>query len=96
MLSKLRQSTWLSGALLLALAVGIAAPVGALLGFRSWPFYVGLVVGAVLVMGWLERLWARRPVDTRARARSKLKVLPGGRGFELHEDEPSDKPRWLM
>jgi hypothetical protein len=96
LLARLRRSTWLSGALLLALAAGIVAPLGWLLGLRSWPPYVGLLVAALLVMGWLERLWVRRPVRPAPRLPSRFKVLPGGKRNDLSPDESTDSPRWLM
>jgi len=95
-LATLRRSTWLSGALLLALGAGIVAPLGWFLGLRAWPLYVGLLVAAILAMGWLERLWMRRPARPAPRLPSKFKVLPGGKRPDLRNDESADDPKWLM
>jgi len=95
-LAALRQSTWLSGALLLALCAGVVAPFGWFVGLRSWPFYAGLLAGALLVAGWLERLWMRRPARPAPRLPSKFKVLKGGKAPDLRDDESRDDPKWLM
>ena len=96
-LAKLRQTPWVAGALLLVLAAGIAAPLGHALGLRSWPFYVGLVVAALLLMGWVERLWKRRPLPLPPRTQGKFKVLRGGKGYDINKkDDSTDNPRWLM
>ncbi len=95
-LAKLRQTPWMAGLLLLVLAAGISAPLGYALGLRSWPFYVGLVVAALLLMGWVERLWKRRPVSLPPRFHGKFKVLPGGKGYDIKKDDATDNPRWLM
>ncbi len=95
-LAKLRKAPWFGGAALLILATGIASPLGYALGLRAWPLYVGLVAGALLLMGWVERLWKRRPVSLPSRAHAKFRVLPGGRKPDLSKDDPNDNPRWLM
>jgi protein-S-isoprenylcysteine O-methyltransferase Ste14 len=100
-LSRLRGSPWLAGALLLALAGGLAAPLLLWLGLRSWPAWVGLAAVLVLLFGWLERLWQRRPLPrpTRVAARRRFRVVPGGKGNGHAHDAPDDdgeKPRWLM
>ena len=95
-LAKLRKAPWFAGALLLILAAGIVSPLGYALGVRSWPFYVGLVAGALLLMGWVERVWKRRPVSLAPRSRTKFKLLAGGRKPDLSQDDSNDNPRWLM
>jgi 4-hydroxybenzoate polyprenyltransferase len=95
-LTTLRRSTWLAGALLLLLCAGIAAPLGWIAGLRSWPFYVGLLAAALLLAGWVERLWMRRPVRRAPPLPSKFKVLPGGKASDLRQDESADNPKWLM
>ena len=100
-LSRLRRAPWLGGALLLALAAGLVAPLALALGLRGWPLYAGLGAGLLLVFGALERLWQRRPLPRPKRAadRSRFRVVPGGKGNghanDVKDDE-GDKPRWLM
>ena len=96
MLSRLRRTTWFSGAVALVLAVAIAAPAAYALGIRSWPFSLGIIAGVLLLMGWLERLWKRRPVLPKARQRSKFKVVSGGKQLDLGKEDSNDTPRWLM
>ena len=102
LLSRLRHSPWLAGALLLALAAGIVAPLAVWLGWRRWPLLVGLAAGVLLLLGGVERLWQRRPLPRRTRMvdRRRFRVVPGGKGNghaqDLHEDDHGDKPRWLM
>ena len=101
MLSRLRRSPWLAGALLLALAGGLAAPVLLWLGPRRWPAWVGLAAILVLLFGWVERLWQRRPLPgpRRVADRRRFRVVPGGKGnghdHDLTDDD-GEKPRWLM
>ena len=95
-LANLRKAPWFAGAVLLALAAGIASPLGYALGVRSWPVYVGLLAGALLLLGWVERVWKRRPVSLPPRSLSKFKLLAGGRKPDLRPDDPNDNPRWLM
>lgn len=100
-LSRLRRAPWLGGAVLLALAAGLVAPLVYALGSRGWPFAVGLGAGLVLLFGALERLWQRRPLPRPKRGadRSRFRVVPGGKGNghdrEVKDGE-GDKPRWLM
>jgi membrane protein implicated in regulation of membrane protease activity len=101
MLARLRGSPWLAGALLLALAGALAAPVLLWLGLRSWPAWVGLAAVLVLLFGWLERFWQRRPLPQPRRVadRRRFRVVPGGKGNgHAHDvtDDEGDKPRWLM
>ena len=72
-LSRLRRAPWLGGAVLLALAAGLVAPLALAVGLRGWPFYAGLGAGLILLFGAIERLWQRRP-----QARSRFVVLRGG------------------
>jgi len=105
-LSTLRRAPWLAGALVLGLLAGLLAPLAAHFGPRWWPFYVGVGAGALLLLGWLERLWqdralARRiPFAERKRHRGRFRVVPGGKGnghaHDQLEDDDGDKPRWLM
>ena len=97
-----RRAPWVAGALLLALAAGLVAPLAYALGFHRWPFLVGLGAGVILLFGGLERLWQRRPLPHRHRAadRNRFRVVPGGKGNghakDSNEDGGGDKPRWVM
>ena len=96
-----RSTPWLGGALLLALVVGLVAPLAYALGWSRWPFLVGLGAGVILLFGGLERLWQRRPLPRTHRVadRNRFRVVPGGKGnghAHDHEDDQGDKPRWVM
>jgi hypothetical protein len=102
LLNRLRRAPWLGGALLLALAAGLVAPLAFSLGPRRWPLLVGLAAVLILLFGGLERLWQRRPLPRRRRAadRTRFRVVPGGKGnghaHEAGKDDDGDKPRWVM
>jgi hypothetical protein len=102
LLSRLRRAPWLGGAVLLALAASLVAPLALAFGLRGWPLYAGLGAGLLLLFGGLERLWQRRPVPRPKRVsdRSRFRVVPGGKGNGHAHDDPrddaGDKPRWLM
>jgi len=101
-LSRLRRAPWLGGALLLALAAGIVAPLAYTLGWSRWPLLAGLGAGLILLFGGLERLWQRRPLPRpkRMAGRSRFRVLPGGKGnghaHDSTQEDGGDKPRWMM
>jgi len=101
-LDRLRRSPWIAGFLLLALAAGFVVPLGVRWGLSYWPFYAGLAAALLLLFGWIEKLWKTPRPPRPPRNRSKLRVLPGGRGnghdkdFDLAKDESTDKQRWLM
>ncbi|HSD67768.1 MAG TPA: hypothetical protein VLF95_13765 [Vicinamibacteria bacterium] len=101
-LARPRRAPWLGGALVLALALGLTAPVAYALGVRRWPLLVGLAAGLVLLFGEAERLWQRRPLPLRHRAtaRRRFGVVPGGKGngrdHPRTADDGGDKPRWVM
>jgi hypothetical protein len=101
-LSRLRRAPWLGGAVLLALAAGLVAPLALALGLRGWPFYAGLGAGLILLFGAIERSWQRRPLPRpkRPAGRGRFRILPGGKGNGHTDDQPGDdegdKPRWLM
>ena len=101
LLARLRRAPWLGGVVLLALAVGLAAPLAYAVGLRRWPLSVGLAAGLLLAFGALERLWQRRPLPSRHRVsgRHRFRVVPGGKGNgHAHEstDDDGEKPRWVM
>jgi 4-hydroxybenzoate polyprenyltransferase len=97
-----RRAPWLGGALLLALVIGLVAPLAYALGWRRWPFLVGLGAVAILLLGELERLWQRRPLPRphRVADRNRFRVVPGGKGNghakDSTRDDGGDKPRWVM
>jgi protein-S-isoprenylcysteine O-methyltransferase Ste14 len=96
-----RRAPWLAGALLLALAVGLVAPVAYWVGWSRWPFLVGLAAAIILLLGGIERLWQRRPLPRPHRTvdRNRFRIVPGGKG-NGHDKDPKDddgdKPRWVM
>jgi hypothetical protein len=94
----LNRPAWLAGTATLAGATGLAAAVGLLLRLRSWPGYLGLGLGFLLLMGWIERRWRTRPPPPVApRARGRLKVIRGGKAdYDLEKDDSTDTQRWLM
>lgn len=100
-----RGTPWLSGALTLLAAAALAAPVLYAFGLRSWPFFVGALVLALLLLGALERRWQSRalPGVRRQVDRSRFRVVEGGKGNGHAHDTPppggndaGDKPRWVM
>jgi protein-S-isoprenylcysteine O-methyltransferase Ste14 len=107
-LSRLRhRSPWVAGALLLAF-LGLPLVAAALrFGLDSWPYLLGAGAVLLLLAGWLERWWQSRPVGrppsrSRAKERSRFRVLEGGRAAEARpsdldaEDETDEEPKWLM
>jgi len=90
--------SWLPGGALLIAALLVAFLVGFALRVRSWPWYVGFAAGALLAIGWAERLWTRRTTPAPARLRGKLKVIQGGKAapYDLEKDRSTDSQRYLM
>jgi hypothetical protein len=99
-LGRLRRAPWLSGALVLVLAVGMLGPVIYAFGPRRWPLYVGMLAVLLLTFGAVERLWRRRAVRRPPKSRKNLRIVPGGKGnghtYDLEGDDTTDKQRWLM
>jgi protein-S-isoprenylcysteine O-methyltransferase Ste14 len=97
-----RRAPWLAGALLLAFAVGLVAPVAHSIGWARWPYLVGLAAAILLLFGALERLWQRRPLPRTHRVadRTRFRIVPGGKGNghakDTDKDDGGDKPRWVM
>ena len=97
-----RRAPWVAGAVLLSLLGLPLLVAGVRFGLRYWPFLVGAAAILVLLAGWLERLWQTRPLErprSRSAARSRFRVLPGGRAEDPPpelDDDDTDKPRWLM
>jgi hypothetical protein len=93
----LQRPSWLPGAAVLSGAAGLALAVGLAAGVRAWPLYVGLLVGFVFAVGWIEELWSRRRVPAPRRSRAKLKVIQGGKhDYDLADDDSTDSQRYLM
>jgi hypothetical protein len=91
------RSQWLPGVAILGVAALIAALVGGAMGMRSWAGYVGLFVTALLGLGLLERLRLASPTPPRPpKARTKLKVVPGGKGLDLAKDRSTDDQKYVM
>jgi len=90
-----RDAPWLPGAILLAAAAGLALAVGLILGSRSWATYVGLALGFLLLFGWVERIRVQRPAVP-ARRRTHLKVIQGGRQYDLADDRTTDDQKYVM
>ena len=100
-LGRLRRTPWLSGALVLVLALGMLGPAIYAFGFRRWPLYLGLLAMLLLTFGAVERLWRhRRARRGRRSPRQNLRIVPGGKGnghtYDLDGDDTTDKQRWLM
>jgi hypothetical protein len=93
----LQRASWLPGALVLAAAAGLALAVGLALGARSWPLYLGLLLGGVLAVGWAEDLWAKHRKPAPKKSRARLKVIQGGKhDYDLADDDSTDSQRYLM
>jgi hypothetical protein len=98
----MRRPPWLAGLLLLALAIGVVAPLVALVGVERWPYLVGIAAALPLVFGGLERLWQRvsLPRAHRVVKRRRFRIVPGGKKGNGHAnqdpDDSQDKPRWVM
>jgi hypothetical protein len=89
--------SWLPGALVVAAAAASALVVGLVLGARSWPPYLGLLLGALFLAGGADRLWARHRTPAPRRSRAKLKVIQGGKhDYDLADDDSTDSQRYLM
>jgi hypothetical protein len=92
-----RLAAWLPGAALLAAAIGLGLAGGFALGSRSWPPYLGLTLGVLLVMGWAEKVWTRRTAPRKPPAvRGRLKVIRGGKSYDLEKDDSTNSQRYLM
>jgi hypothetical protein len=112
LLAGLRGRPWLSGAVLLVLAVSLAAPAAWFGGRRGWALSVGIGAALLLLFGAAERLWQSRSLPRRHRVdRSRFRVVSGGKSERAgsgkgnghsqdHADgsdgPDGDKPRWVM
>jgi hypothetical protein len=99
-LGRLRRAPWLSGALVLVLAVGLLGPAIYAFGPRRWPLYLGVLAVLLLTFGEIERLWRRQAVRRPPKSRKNLRIVPGGKGnghtYDLEGDNTTDKQRWPM
>lgn len=93
-----RRSLWLPGVAVLGAAVAVGAVLGLTVGTRSWAWFLGFFLGALLAMGWIERTWqARQARRQEPRARGRLRVIRGGRSdYDLENDDRTDNQRYLM
>ena len=93
-----RRSLWLPGVAVLGAALAVGAVLGFAAGTRSWAWFLGFFLGALLVMGWIERSWqARRARQKEPRARGRLRVIRGGKNdYDLENDDRTDTQRYLM
>jgi hypothetical protein len=87
---------WLPGTLLLAFAAAAGIGVGLLLGVRSWPLHVGLVVAVLLAMGALDALRARRSGPPSPRLPRRLRIIQGGKAYDLEGEDSTKDQRYLM
>lgn len=91
---------WLPGATVLAASIVVAGLAGFALGVRSMAWYAGFAAAALLLMGWIERLWAGRTAPPApSKIRGKLKVIEGGKArtaYDLEKDRTTDSQRYLM
>jgi len=86
---------WRPGALLLGAAAGLAALTGLLVGAHSAHTYVGLWLGFLLLFGWVERVRAQRPSPP-PRRKTHLKLIQGGRPYDLADDSSTDDQKYVM
>jgi hypothetical protein len=91
-----RRALWLPGVAVLGAAVGIAALLGISVGTRSWAVYVFLVTAVLLGIGAIERVLERRRQPGPAKARGRLKVIRGGKDYDLADDDRTETQRFLM
>ena len=101
-----RRAPWVAGAVLLAL-VGLPLVGAALRSDIRWPYLLGAGALLLLLAGWLERWWQSRPLThptsrSRSKARSRFRVVDGGRAQQGRspeldaEDDNDEDPKWLM
>jgi len=93
-----RRSQWMPGVAILGVAAGFSALVGGAMGAHSWPAFLGLVLVALMALGWLERVRLARPRSPqRPRPRGKMKVLQGGKsGYDLEGDQSTESQKYVM
>jgi hypothetical protein len=95
-----RRTEWLPGVAILVVSVALAALVGSALELRSLASYVGIVIGLVLLFGWLERRRDVRPAAaTRPpRPRTRLRAIEGGltAKYDLSKDDSTDDQKYVM
>ncbi len=103
LLTELRRSPWLAGALLLALTAMLVAPVVSVFGLRRWPLYAGLGAVLLLAFGSLERFWQGHALRGPGHARrGRLRLVPtgkrkgNGRPHDADPEDGGDDPRWVM
>jgi hypothetical protein len=91
-----RRSEWLPG----LGALGVAVGLGALLGFSfaDGAWQMGAAGLGLLVLGGLlmPRLSRRRTPPPPVDGRSRLRLVRGGRDYDLAADRSTDNQRYLM
>jgi len=90
-----RGAAWAPGAIVLVSAVGLAAFAGVLLGSHSWTTYIGLSLGFLLLFGWVERIRLQHPAPP-PRRKTHLKIIQGGRQYDLADDSSTDDQKYVM
>jgi hypothetical protein len=92
-----RRPPWLPGLVVLVSAAAIALLAGVALEFEAWPSFLGVGLLALLVIGALERLFERRAESLPTRAKSRLRLIRGGKNaIDLATDESHKDQKWLM
>ena len=93
-----RRALWLPGVAVLGASIGIGTLLGLSLKATSLAWYAGLSLVALLAIGGLERLWARRQAPAPSRStRSRLRIIRGGKtDYDLASDDSTNKQRYLM
>lgn len=89
-----RRRPWLPGVVLLLLALGLATPALLLVERRGFAVFAGVAALLLLALGSLERLWQTRPLPGRRRsaARSRLRLVAGGKTAGKRNGEAQDPP----
>ncbi|MBI3932821.1 MAG: hypothetical protein HY317_05340 [Acidobacteria bacterium] len=91
-----RRSQWIPAVAASAVLVGIGAALGLSAGPRLLTFYVGVLVGALVVTGLLRMRLRHRERAESARRHPQLELLRGGKHYDLADDDSTDDQQWLM
>jgi hypothetical protein len=91
-----RRSIWLAA---IVLAVALTAILTFVLRGQGWPTYVGLGVAVGFPAGsvaWVLQRRKSRATSAARRIRARLKVIRGGKAYDLEKDDSTDSQRYLM